>query len=43
MALFQVSIALGALAALTRSRPVWVGSLALGLAGIGLFLFAFLG
>ena len=42
VALFQVSIALGALAALTRNRPVWAGSLALGLAGIGLFLFAFL-
>lgn len=27
VALFQVSIALGALAALTRSRPVWFGSL----------------
>ena len=30
VALFQVAIALGALAALTRSRAVWVGSLALG-------------
>jgi len=43
VALFQVSIALGALAALTRSRPLWLGSMTLGLAGIGLFLFAFLG
>ena len=37
VALFQVSIALGALAALTRLRPVWLGSLALGAAGILLF------
>ncbi|MGH9388545.1 MAG: DUF4337 family protein, partial [Vicinamibacteria bacterium] len=29
-AVFQVSIALGAVAALTRSRPVWWGSLLLG-------------
>ncbi|MGH9318079.1 MAG: DUF4337 family protein [Thermoanaerobaculia bacterium] len=38
VAVFQVSIALGAVAALTRSRPVWWGSLLLGAAGIGLFL-----
>jgi len=38
VALFQVSIALGALAALTRSRPVWFGSLGLG--AIGLVMFA---
>jgi hypothetical protein len=37
VALFQVSIALGAVAALTRMRPVWFGSMALGLAGIVLF------
>lgn len=43
VALFQVSIALGALAALTRSRAVWWGSLLLGLAGIPLFTLAFLG
>ncbi|WP_306600427.1 DUF4337 domain-containing protein [Geothrix sp. 21YS21S-2] len=43
VALFQVSIALGALAALTRSRPLWRGSIILGLSGIGLFLFAILG
>jgi hypothetical protein len=43
VALFQVSIALGALAALTRSRAVWWGSMLLGLAGIPLFLSAFLG
>ncbi len=34
VALFQVSIALGAVAALTRLRLVWVGSLLLGLAGL---------
>ncbi len=36
VALFQVSIALGAVAALTRARGVWIGSLVLGLAGIAL-------
>jgi len=43
VALFQVSIALGALAALTRSRAVWWGSVLLGLSGIPLFVLAFLG
>ena len=42
VAFFQVSIALGAVAALTRSRPVWIGSLALGLAGIALSALTFL-
>jgi ABC-type multidrug transport system fused ATPase/permease subunit len=42
VALFQVSIALGALAALTRSRAVWWGSMLLGLSGIPLFVLAFL-
>lgn len=37
VALFQVSIALGAVAALTKSRPVWFGSLLLGAAAIVLF------
>lgn len=37
VALFQVSIALGAVAALTRNRAVWVGSLALGAAATVLF------
>lgn len=37
VALFQVAIALGAVAALTRSRPVWIGSLLLGLAAVTLF------
>ena len=43
VALFQVSIALGAMAALTRSRTVWWGSMLLGLSGIPLFILAFLG
>jgi len=38
VALFQVAIALGALAALTRSRAVWLGSLSLGALGLGLFV-----
>lgn len=37
VALFQVSIALGAVAALTRARFVWVGSILVGLAGTALF------
>jgi hypothetical protein len=37
VALFQVSIALGAVAALTRNRLVWFGSMGLGLVGIVLF------
>lgn len=43
VALLQVSIALGAIAALTRKRLVWVGSTLLGLAGCGLFAWAFFG
>ncbi len=43
VALFQVSIALGALAALTRNRPLWIGSLVVGLSGIALFILSFLG
>jgi hypothetical protein len=43
VALFQVSIALGALAALTRNRSLWWGSMLLGLSGIGLSVLAFLG
>ncbi|HJV66483.1 MAG TPA: DUF4337 domain-containing protein [Geomonas sp.] len=39
--LFQVSIALGAVAALTRSRYVWFGSLLAGAAGIVLFILPF--
>ncbi len=41
VALFQVSIALGAVAALTASRLVWVGSGVVGLAGLALALFTF--
>ena len=37
VALFQVSIALGAVAALTRNRMAWAGSMLLGLAGAALF------
>jgi hypothetical protein len=40
VALFQVAIALGAVAALTRMRLIWYGSVALGISGIGLFLSA---
>ena len=43
VALFQVSIALGALAALTRNRSLWWGSMVVGLSGISLGLYAFLG
>ena len=40
VALLQVSIALGAVAALTRKRLVWVGSTLLGLIGCGIFAWA---
>lgn len=43
VALFQVSIALGALAALTRNRSLWLGSMLVGASGIGLFIYSFLG
>lgn len=43
VALFQVSIALGAVAALTRNRPVWFGSMALGIAATILFAITLLG
>jgi hypothetical protein len=42
VAMFQVAIALGAIAALTRSRAVWVGSLVVGLGGLTLLIRAFL-
>jgi len=42
VALLQVSIALGAVAALARKRAVWFGSVLLGACGVGLFAFAFL-
>jgi hypothetical protein len=41
VALLQVAIALGAVAALTRKRLVWVGSALLGAVGCGLFGWAF--
>jgi len=41
VALLQVSIALGAVAALTRKRLVWIGSALLGLGGCGVFAWAF--
>jgi ABC-type multidrug transport system fused ATPase/permease subunit len=43
VALFQVSIALGAIAALSRSRALWIGSMVVGLSGIVLFVISFLG
>ena len=43
VALLQVAIALGAVAALTRKRPVWIGSALLGLLGCGVFAWAFFG
>jgi hypothetical protein len=42
VALFQVAIALGAVAALTRSRVVWAGSMVVGLGGLALLAWAFL-
>ena len=42
VALFQDSIALGAVAALTRVRLVWYASLVLGAAGLGFFAVPFL-
>jgi hypothetical protein len=41
VALLQVAIALGAIAALTRRRAAWVGSAILGVIGCGLFGWAF--
>lgn len=38
----QVAIALSAIAALTRNRPVWYGSLAAGAIGVGLLIWGFL-
>jgi hypothetical protein len=43
VAFFQIAIALGAVAALTRVRLVWVGSLFLGAAGLLLFASRLLG
>jgi hypothetical protein len=41
VALFQVAIALGAVAALTRIRPVWYASMLIGLAGVAFLVLAF--
>jgi hypothetical protein len=43
VAFFQISIALGAVAALTRNRLVWFGSLGFGLVGLAFFAHALLG
>jgi hypothetical protein len=40
VALLQVAIALGAVAALTRKRLAWLGSMALGVIGAGIFVWA---
>ncbi len=42
VALFQVAIALGAVAALTRVRMVWFGSMAVGVCGTALFFLTLL-
>jgi hypothetical protein len=42
VALFQVAIALGAVAALTRSRVVWAGSIVVGMGGAALLAWALL-
>jgi len=42
VALFQVAIALGAVAALSRNRWIWFSSLVLGLAGTALFFITLL-
>ena len=39
VAAIQVSIALSAVAALTRTKPIWIAGIALGLVGVVLFLF----
>lgn len=41
VALLQVAIALGAVAALTRKRPAWIASAVLGLGGVGVIAWAF--
>lgn len=43
VAILQVSIALGAVAALTRNSAVWIASLLLGTGGIALLAFSMLG
>lgn len=41
VALIQVAIALGAVAALTKIKPVWLFGLLVGLTGIGFFILGF--
>jgi hypothetical protein len=41
VALLQVAIAFGAVAALTRKRPAWIASTVLGIAGVGVIAWAF--
>lgn len=43
VAMLQVAIALGAVAALTRKRAAWIGSTALGIIGVLILLWAFFG
>ena len=43
VAIFQVAIALGAVAALTRNRLIWLGSLVLGLVGAAFLAVTLLG
>ncbi|MFY9552621.1 MAG: DUF4337 family protein, partial [Thermoanaerobaculia bacterium] len=43
VAILQVSIALGAVAALTRNSAVWIASLLLGTGGLALLAFSMLG
>lgn len=43
VALMQVSIALGAVSALTKVKSVWMLSMALGIIGIALFAYGFMG
>ena len=43
VALVQVSIALGAVAALTRNRKIWLGSMTLGVIGAAVFISALIG
>jgi len=42
VALLQISIALGAIAALTRSRPMWIASLLAGIVAVGVMGVPFL-
>src|SRR4051794_34032350 len=43
VALFQLAIALGAVAALTRLAPVWYGSIAVAVTGVACLVAAFVG